>query len=250
MIRTQSHLLRPRSLAVRAFVCTLLSAGVAAGLNGLVIAQTPPTPPMAKKDPKTTTLHGVTLTDDYAWLRNKGTPEVTAYLEAENAYTEAGTAHTAALRETLYKEMLGRIKESDERYPCGTAATGITRAPSRGSRIRSSAARRERSTRRRRCISIRTRWPQGKKFHALGGMDVSPDGAKLIYLEDLTAFREYTLHVQGSGDRPDPRVDPGRLERHGVGRRQPDVLLHARGRGQARRHRSGVTCSGRRASRT
>src|SRR6188472_4402140 len=117
MIRTQSHLLRPRSLAVRAFVCTLLSAGVAAGLNGLVIAQTPPTPPMAKKDPKTTTLHGVTLTDDYAWLRNKGTPEVTAYLAAENAYTEAGTAHTAALRETLYKELLGRIKESDEAVP-------------------------------------------------------------------------------------------------------------------------------------
>ncbi len=196
MIRTQSHILRPRSLAVRAFVCTLLSAGVAAGLNGLVIAQTPPTPPMAKKDPKTTTLHGVTLTDDYAWLRNKGTPEVTAYLAAENAYTEAGTAHTAALRETLYKELLGRIKESDEAvperegdywyytrtvqgqpYPLFCRKKGTLDAPEQVYLDQNALA-------------------EGKKFHALGGMDVSPDGGTLIYLEDLTAFREYTLHVR------------------------------------------------------
>ena len=37
---------------------------------------------------------------------------------------------------------------------------------------------------------------QGKKFHALGGLDVSPDGTKVVYLEDLTAFREYTLYVK------------------------------------------------------
>ena len=42
---------------------------------------------------------------------------MTAYLEAENAYTDAGTAHTAALRETLYNELLGRIKETDENVP-------------------------------------------------------------------------------------------------------------------------------------
>ena len=35
-----------------------------------------------------------------------------------------------------------------------------------------------------------------KEFHALGGFDVSPDGSRLLYLEDLTAFRDYTLYVK------------------------------------------------------
>ena len=48
-----------------------------------------PTPPIARIEPTETHLHGVTLTDDYAWLRDKQNPEVTAYLEAENAYAEA-----------------------------------------------------------------------------------------------------------------------------------------------------------------
>ena len=44
---------------------------------------------MAKKTPKTTNIHGETLLDNYFWLREKKNPEVMAYLEAENAYTDA-----------------------------------------------------------------------------------------------------------------------------------------------------------------
>ena len=55
----------------------------------------PPTPPVARKEHKETVLHGITLTDDYAWLRDKENPDVTAYLEAENAYAEALTADLA-----------------------------------------------------------------------------------------------------------------------------------------------------------
>src|SRR5687768_14615270 len=83
----------------------------------ILSAQAPPNPPVAKKMPKQTTLHGVTLVDHYHWLRDKGSADVTAYLEAENAYTDAGMKHTAALQETLYNEILGRIKESDQQVP-------------------------------------------------------------------------------------------------------------------------------------
>src|SRR5207248_6912367 len=55
--------------------------------------------------------------DDYFWLRDKADPEVAAYLEAENAYAEAMAEHLAPLREALYAEMLGRIKEDDETVP-------------------------------------------------------------------------------------------------------------------------------------
>ena len=48
-----------------------------------------PPPPVAKKVPKTTEINGRTLVDNYAWMRDKQNPEVAAYLQAENAYTDA-----------------------------------------------------------------------------------------------------------------------------------------------------------------
>jgi oligopeptidase B len=62
-------------------------------------------------------LHGVVLTDDYAWLRDKENPEVSAYLEAENAYAEAFMAPLAGLREELYQEMLSHVKQTDVTVP-------------------------------------------------------------------------------------------------------------------------------------
>ena len=57
------------------------------------------------------------LTDDYAWLRDKENPDVTAYLEAENAYADAVMAPLAGLREELYQEMLSHIKQTDVSVP-------------------------------------------------------------------------------------------------------------------------------------
>jgi len=74
-------------------------------------------PPFATRIPHPTTIHGRTLTDDYFWLRDKESPEVRAYLEAENAYTEEVMQPTKALQETLYAEMLGRIKQTDLSVP-------------------------------------------------------------------------------------------------------------------------------------
>src|SRR5580658_2127328 len=74
-------------------------------------------PPVARIEHIETTLHHHTLVDDYAWLRQKGSPEVTAYLEAENAYTDAVMKPTEALQKTLYDEMVSHIKETDESVP-------------------------------------------------------------------------------------------------------------------------------------
>src|SRR3954468_4776714 len=76
-----------------------------------------PAPPVAKKIPHTLTVHGTTLSDDYFWMRDKKNPEVIAYLEVEKAYIAAITQHRAALQEKLYKEMLARIKETDQNVP-------------------------------------------------------------------------------------------------------------------------------------
>ncbi|MDO9126162.1 MAG: S9 family peptidase, partial [Parvibaculum sp.] len=90
---------------------------------------TPPAvAPLASKRPQTDVHHGISRTDDYAWLRDENWREVMrdpdvldkdirAYLETENAYTEAALEPVAELRETLFKEMKGRIKEDDSSVP-------------------------------------------------------------------------------------------------------------------------------------
>lgn len=75
-------------------------------------------PPVAKKLPHALTTLGDTRIDDYYWLRNKDTdPDVLAYLKAENGYTEAAMAGTVGVQVELYREMLGRIQETDEDVP-------------------------------------------------------------------------------------------------------------------------------------
>jgi oligopeptidase B len=195
MVGTRT-LLTNRRLAGRRVIFTVLSLSLAVAVGSLASAQAPPNPPMAKKVPKTTTLHGVTLTDEYGWLREKGTPEVTAYLEAENAYTDAGTAHTAALRETLYNELLGRIKETDENVPVRDGEYWYYTRTEQGKAYPVFCRKKGTLEGGEEVYLDQNALAEGKKFHALGGMDVSPDGTRLLYLEDLTAFREYTLHVK------------------------------------------------------
>lgn len=68
---------------------------------------------MTQKHPFPITTHNHTRIDDYFWMRDKSNPEVIAYLQAENQYTERMMADTAGLQATLYQEMVARIQETD-----------------------------------------------------------------------------------------------------------------------------------------
>src|SRR5580698_11623515 len=74
-------------------------------------------PPIARRQETVNTIHGHQLVDDYAWLREKSSPEVIAFLEQENAYTHAVMQPTEKLQADLYKEMLSHIKETDVSVP-------------------------------------------------------------------------------------------------------------------------------------
>ena len=74
-------------------------------------------PPIAARRVTERTLHGETVIDDYAWMRDRESPEVIAYLEAENAYTEAITEHLASLRDEIFQEIKGRTQETDLAVP-------------------------------------------------------------------------------------------------------------------------------------
>lgn len=74
-------------------------------------------PPVAMRRPGQRAFSGVTLDDPYAWLENPDDPEVIAYLKAENTFTEAVMAPATALRETLYREIVGRVQRTDTKVP-------------------------------------------------------------------------------------------------------------------------------------
>src|ERR1700683_5299178 len=76
-----------------------------------------PRPPVATRSAHTTTVHGQSFVDDYYWLRNKGTPEVEADLNAENAYTDAMAKPFEPLAASLYDEMLARAQQDDASPP-------------------------------------------------------------------------------------------------------------------------------------
>ena len=126
------RLARKSAVPLAVFLC---GAAVLAQGTGVITR-----PPVARKTPHETKIHGYTLKDDYFWLREKTNPEVIAYLEAENAYTERGDEADQGLQETLYKEMLGRIKQTDLSVPRARATTTTTHAPRKANSIRTAAA--------------------------------------------------------------------------------------------------------------
>ena len=201
--------------------------------------QSPAPAPVARKRRTETLMHGVVLTDDYAWLRDKQDPEVTAYLEAENAHAEAWMAPLAALREDLYKEMLSHIKQTDVSVPfrdgdwwyctrteegqqyaisCRKAATDrITPSdchPERGrggDRVEGPAFSFLDDTPEQ-VILDGNQLAQGHAFFAIGATDITDDGRWLAYTTDTTGFRQYTLHIKdlGTGE-----TLPGEVQRVG-----------------------------------
>ena len=158
-------------------------------------------PPHARQEPTPTTLHGHTLEDNYRWMRDKASPELVAYLEAENAYTDSVMSPTEQLQATLYAEMLSHIKETDESVPyrsrrwyyyvrtvegrqypihCRRLATGPKFDASQPEEI---------------LLDV-NQLAEGQPFMSVGAMSVSPDGFLLAYSTDNTGFRQYTLHIR------------------------------------------------------
>jgi oligopeptidase B len=156
----------------------------------------PPAPPVARKAPKVTVLHGDRLVDDYFWLRDRANPEVAAYLEAENAYADALMKPTAAFQEALYKEMLGRIKETDLSVPYYKAGYWYYSRTEQGKQY-SILCRKKGTLEAAEQITLDVnQLAEGQKFMAIGAYTVSDDGRLLAYSTDNTGFRQYTLHVK------------------------------------------------------
>ena len=161
-----------------------------------VLAQESITPPVAAKKPKVTEIHGHTLKDDYFWLREKGTAEVTKYLEAENAYTDATMKPYKALEETLYKEMLGRIKQTDLSVPYRLGGYFYYSRTEEGKQYPYFCRRKGSMEAPEEILLDLNKLAEGHKYLGLGAAVVSDDGNLLAYSTDTTGYRQYTLRIK------------------------------------------------------
>jgi len=160
--------------------------------------------PIARREPHPTPLHGQILEDDYFWLREKESPEVIAYLEAENAYTAAYLERTVPLQEKLYTEMLSHIKETDTSLPVPDGEwfyyTHTIAGKQYGVHCRKAAAtdaplRMDELAPEEVLLDVNA-LAEGKAFMSLGAFTMSPDASLLAYTTDTTGFRQYDLHLK------------------------------------------------------
>jgi oligopeptidase B len=177
---------------------------------------TPAAAPRAAKTPHTFTHHGITVSDDYAWLRDPGYPEVKdkavlAHLEAENAWFEARMAPHESTIEALFKEMRGRIKEADKSVPQkdgdwlywiefeeGAEYKKWWRKPVAGGPDE--------------LLLDEPALAEGKEYFRLGAISVSKDGRLLAYSVDDSGSERFTARVKdlASGEHL-PDTIPGTL---------------------------------------
>jgi oligopeptidase B len=170
-------------------------------------------PPAAVKKPLTDTRHGISRTDDYAWLRADNwqdvfrdtsllDPEIRAHLEAENAYQQAQMADTADLQKQLFAEMKGRIKEDDSSVPMqdGPYAYGtsyvIGGQHARHLRVRRGVGTEE-------IILDGDKEAAGHDYFRVAGVGHSPDHKRLLWSYDDSGSEFFTIKVRELSDGAD-----------------------------------------------
>ncbi|KQW53852.1 protease 2 [Nocardioides sp. Root1257] len=172
-------------------------------------------PPVAEKRTTSTEIHGHTRTDDYEWLRDKESPEVTAYLEAENEFTQEQTAHLADLRQAIFDGIKARTRETDLSVP--TRNRGFWyygrsfEGKEYGASCRVPVTDQDDWTPPRPAEDTTPDQPalpgeqvlldldalaEGHEFFSLGGSSVSPDTTLLAYSTDVVGDERYTIRVK------------------------------------------------------
>jgi oligopeptidase B len=167
------------------------------------------TAPAAKQIPTERVHHGDTFVDDYAWLAEKEDQETIAFLEAQNAYTEAMTADQADLREAIFAEIKGRNKETDLSVPVRKGGWWYYSRTIEGKQYSVHCRRAVGEPGERPPVSEDGAPLPGEEilldnnelagdqpFFSLGSYSVSPDGTKLAFSTDYSGDERFTLRIK------------------------------------------------------
>jgi oligopeptidase B len=155
-----------------------------------------PSPPVAKKIPHVTEINGRKLTDNYFWMREKSNPEVRAYLEAENAYTDAAMKPTEPFQKKLYDEMLSRVKETDVEVPYKEGDFFYYIRTEAGKQYPIRCRKKISADANEEVLLDVNELAKGQAFMTVQAFAVSTDGNLLAYSYDNTGFRQFNLAVK------------------------------------------------------
>jgi oligopeptidase B len=159
-------------------------------------AENLPSPPVAKKIPHVTEINGRKMVDNYFWLREKSNPEVRAYLEAENTYTDAVMKPTEAFQKKLYDEMLSRVKETDVEVPYKEGDFFYYIRTEAGKQYPIRCRKKISADASEEVLLDVNELAKGQAFMTVQAFAVSTDGNLLAYSYDNTGFRQFNLAVK------------------------------------------------------
>lgn len=157
--------------------------------------EAPAGPPKAKVQPKVLEAHGEKRVDPYFWMREKENPEVRAYLEAENAWTEAQLKDTEALQKKLYEEIVGRIQETDSSAPERSGGYLYYTRTEKGKNY-SIYCRKKGANGAEEVLLDGNRLAEGQKYFQVGIYEPSPDQRLLAYGTDTDGSEELTVRFK------------------------------------------------------
>ncbi|MFP6605678.1 MAG: oligopeptidase B, partial [Myxococcota bacterium] len=200
--------------------------------------------PVADREPVSRELHGETVVDPYAWMRERESQRVLAHLRAENEHTGATLAHLSELREKVYQEIKSRIQETDLSVPARKGGYWYLTRTEEGRQYPLSCRRSGAIDGPEEVLLDGNLLAGDSEYFAFGLFEVSPDHAIAAYSTDYTGAEEYTLRFRdlASGDdlpdeiprtyyggawskdartffytRPDDAMRPHQLWRHRMG---------------------------------
>lgn len=156
-----------------------------------------PSPPVAEVIPDTFTNFGKQRIDNYYWLKDKNNPKVIEYLKAENAYTDTVMASTKALQQTIYDEIIGRIKEDDESYPTFRNGYYYYSRSEKGKQYSTYCRRKGSMDAPEEIIFDVNKMAEGKTAFIFAGYIISPDNGKAAYFYNETgSYAEFTMKIK------------------------------------------------------
>jgi oligopeptidase B len=151
--------------------------------------------PTAKKIPHVHEIHDHQRLDNYHWMKERDAPEVISYLNEENDYYEKMTAHTADLKESLFEEIKGRLKEDDESVPYLYNGYWYLTKMEIGESYPYYYRRKDGTDKTELLFNV-NEMAEGHEFYKLSGLNISPNNNLIAYGVDAVGRREYSLFVK------------------------------------------------------
>ena len=156
-----------------------------------------PTPPVAEVRPDTFVEFSHQRIDEYYWMKDKTNPKVIEYLNAENAYADTVMASTKGLQETIYSEILGRMKEDDESYPSLRDGYYYYSRSEAGKQYPTYCRKKGVMDAAEEIIFDINEMAEGKPAFIFRGYSISPDNSKAAYFFNETgSYAEFQMRIK------------------------------------------------------